>query len=47
MHVTQNLYYSVNKRHFQPAQIAILTPEEWLAIETVARIEADLQQNAP
>jgi len=27
----------------QPAQISILTPEEWLADGTVAKIEADLQ----
>jgi predicted nucleic acid-binding protein len=33
-----------NKRHFQPAQLSILTPEEWLAVETVARIEADLRK---
>ena len=32
-----------NKKHFQPAQISILTPEEWLAVGTVAKIEADLQ----
>jgi hypothetical protein len=32
-----------NKTHFQPAQISILTPEEWLAVATVAKIEADLQ----
>ena len=33
-----------NKKDFQPAQIAILTPEEWLAVEAVARIEANLQR---
>ena len=33
-----------NKKHFQPARISILTPEEWLTIATVARIEADLQK---
>jgi hypothetical protein len=32
-----------NKKHFKPAQISVLTPEEWLAIETVAKIEAELQ----
>jgi hypothetical protein len=32
-----------NKKHFQPTQISILTPEEWLAVGTVAKIEADLQ----
>lgn len=31
-----------NKRHFQPAAISVLTPEEWLAMEAVARIEADM-----
>ena len=33
-----------NKKDFQPAQISILTPEEWLAVEAVAKIEADLQR---
>ena len=33
-----------NKKDFQPAQISILNPEEWLAVEAVARIEADLQR---
>lgn len=33
-----------NKRHFQPAQISVLTPGEWLAVEAVAQIEADLQR---
>jgi predicted nucleic acid-binding protein len=32
-----------NKKHFQPVQISILTPEEYLALGTVAKIEADLQ----
>jgi predicted nucleic acid-binding protein len=32
-----------NKKHFQPAQISIMTPEEWLAVGAVAKIEADLQ----
>jgi hypothetical protein len=32
-----------NKKHFQPVQISILTPEECLALGTVAKIEADLQ----
>jgi hypothetical protein len=31
-----------NKTHFQPTKISILTPEEWLAVATVAKIEADL-----
>lgn len=33
-----------NKRHFQPAQISVLTPEEWLAVEAVATIEVGLQE---
>jgi predicted nucleic acid-binding protein len=33
-----------NKKDFQSAQIAILTPEEWLTVEAVARIEANLQR---
>ncbi|HXH11302.1 MAG TPA: PIN domain-containing protein [Alphaproteobacteria bacterium] len=33
-----------NKKDFQPAQISILTPEEWLALGTVASIEADLHR---
>lgn len=33
-----------NKKHFQPAQISVLTPEEWLAIETVMSMEANLQE---
>lgn len=33
-----------NKRHFQPAPISILTPEEWLAVETVAQLEAAFQE---
>jgi predicted nucleic acid-binding protein len=33
-----------NKRHFQPAQISVLTPAEWLAVEPVAQIEANLQR---
>jgi predicted nucleic acid-binding protein len=32
-----------NKKHFQPARISIMTPEEWLAVGAVAKIEADLQ----
>jgi len=32
-----------NKKDFQPAQISILTPEEWLAVEAVARIETNIQ----
>ena len=32
-----------NKRDFQPAPISILTPEEWLATEIIAQIEARLQ----
>jgi predicted nucleic acid-binding protein len=32
-----------NKKHFQPSQISIMTPEEWLAVGAVAKIEADLQ----
>lgn len=32
-----------NKKHFQPVQISVLTPEECLALGTVAKIEADLQ----
>jgi hypothetical protein len=33
-----------NKKHFQSAQISILTPEAWLAVGTVAKTEADLQR---
>jgi hypothetical protein len=33
-----------NKRHFQPSPIAVLTPEEWLAVEVVAQIETALQR---
>jgi len=33
-----------NKRHFQPAPVSVLTPEEWLAVATVAEIEAALQE---
>jgi hypothetical protein len=32
-----------NKKHFQPAPLSVLTPEEWLALDTVANIEANLQ----
>jgi predicted nucleic acid-binding protein len=32
-----------NKKHFESAPISILTPEEWLALETVAGIKVDLQ----
>jgi predicted nucleic acid-binding protein len=32
-----------NKKHFHPAQISVLTPEAWLAVGAVAKIEADLQ----
>jgi hypothetical protein len=32
-----------NKRHFQPTQLSVLTPEEWLAVEAVARLEAEIQ----
>lgn len=32
-----------NKRHFQLAPVSVLTPEEWLTLDTVATIEASLQ----
>jgi hypothetical protein len=32
-----------NKKHFQPVQISVLTPEEYLALGTVTKIEANLQ----
>ena len=32
-----------NKKHFQPAPISVLTPEEWLALDAVAGLEANLQ----
>lgn len=32
-----------NKRHFQLASVSVLTPEEWLALDTVVIIEASLQ----
>jgi len=32
-----------NKKHFQPAPISVLTPEEWLALDSVAQLEANLQ----
>ena len=32
-----------NKKHLQSAPISILTPEEWLALETVVAIETKLQ----
>lgn len=35
-----------NKRHFQPAQVSILTPEEWLALDMVTRMESDLERKA-
>jgi predicted nucleic acid-binding protein len=35
-----------NKKHFQPAQIPVLTPEEWLALEVVTRIETDLESTS-
>lgn len=34
-----------NKRHFQPALVSVLNPEEWLALASVATIEAELQQH--
>jgi hypothetical protein len=33
-----------NTRHFQSAQVAIVTPEEWLALDMVASIEAALDR---
>lgn len=33
-----------NKRHFQRSQVSVLNPEEWLALASVARLEAGLQQ---
>jgi len=32
-----------NKKHFQPAPVSVLTPEEWLALDSVAGLEANLQ----
>jgi hypothetical protein len=32
-----------NKKHFQPALISVLTPEEWLALDSVTQLEAKLQ----
>lgn len=32
-----------NKKHFQPAALSVLTPEEWLALDSVAQLEANLQ----
>ena len=32
-----------NKKDFQPASVSILNPEEWLALDTVAELEAHLQ----
>jgi predicted nucleic acid-binding protein len=32
-----------NKKHFQPASISVLNPEEWLALDAVAELEARLQ----
>jgi hypothetical protein len=31
-----------NQRHFQPTQVSVVNPEEWLARETGSRIEAGL-----
>jgi predicted nucleic acid-binding protein len=31
-----------NKKHFQPAPLSVLTPEEWLTLDAVATIEASL-----
>jgi hypothetical protein len=32
-----------NKKHFQPAPVSVVNPEEWLALDTVAELEANLQ----
>lgn len=32
-----------NKKHFQLAPVPVLTPEEWLALDSVAELEAHLQ----
>lgn len=32
-----------NKKHFQPAPLSVLTPEEWLALDLVVELEANLQ----
>jgi len=32
-----------NKKDFQSAQLSVLTPEEWLALENIAGLEADQQ----
>jgi predicted nucleic acid-binding protein len=42
--ITADHLITCNKKHFQPAQISVLTPEEWLAVATVARIEANLRK---
>jgi predicted nucleic acid-binding protein len=36
-----------NTKDFQPAQVSVLTPEAWLARDTVARIEANLSNVKP
>jgi predicted nucleic acid-binding protein len=41
--VSANHVITRNKKHFQPTQLSILTPEEWLTEGAVAAIEADLQ----
>ena len=30
-----------NTKHFQSAQLSVLTPEEWLALDSVARLEVE------
>ncbi len=32
-----------NKKHFQPTPVSVLNPEEWLALDAVAELEAKLQ----
>ena len=32
-----------NKKHFQQSLLSIMTPEEWLTLETVASLKADQQ----
>jgi predicted nucleic acid-binding protein len=34
-----------NKRDFRSARLSILTPEEWLALERVVKLETVLQEN--
>lgn len=37
-----DLIVTRNKKHFQPVPVSVLNPEEWLALDTVAELEAHL-----